>query len=160
MTLDGLAREYALLATGIGLAVVIYASAYIPLHLRHHERSDSELPRFFGFLLLFMAALPLAQRGLDTMVPRTTQSAGEAASDSQIVVRYEANGRVSINQQAISIPDLPARLREIYQSRQDKTVYILGDASLRYAAIVQVIDIAKGAGVSRVGIITEGMRGI
>lgn len=57
LTLDGLAREYALLATGIGLAVVIYASAYIPLHLHHHDRSEAELPRFFGFLLLFMAAM-------------------------------------------------------------------------------------------------------
>ncbi|MGC4105480.1 MAG: proton-conducting transporter membrane subunit [Thermomicrobiales bacterium] len=57
LTLDGLAREYALLATGIGLAVVIYASVYIPLHLHHHHRPDTELPRFFGFLLLFMAAM-------------------------------------------------------------------------------------------------------
>ena len=57
LALHGLAREYALLATGIGLAVVIYASAYIPLHLHHHHRSERELPRFFGFLLLFMAAM-------------------------------------------------------------------------------------------------------
>ncbi|MGN6485130.1 MAG: hydrogen gas-evolving membrane-bound hydrogenase subunit E [Thermomicrobiales bacterium] len=57
LTLDGLAREYALLATGIGLAVVIYASVYIPLHLHHPHRSETELPRFFGFLLLFMAAM-------------------------------------------------------------------------------------------------------
>lgn len=57
VTLDGLAREYALLATGIGLAVVIYASSYLPAHLHHHHRSLNELPRFFGFLLLFMAAM-------------------------------------------------------------------------------------------------------
>ena len=57
LALDGLARLYALLATGVGLAVVIYASRYIPLHLAHHHRSSLELPRFFGFLLLFMAAM-------------------------------------------------------------------------------------------------------
>lgn len=57
LTIDGLAREYALLATGIGLAVVIYASAYLPAHLHHQHRSMGELPRFFGFLLLFMAAM-------------------------------------------------------------------------------------------------------
>ncbi|MGB3329001.1 MAG: proton-conducting transporter membrane subunit, partial [Thermomicrobiales bacterium] len=57
LTLDGLAREYSLLATGIGLAVVIYASSYIPIHLHHLHRSDAELPRFFGFLLLFMASM-------------------------------------------------------------------------------------------------------
>ena len=57
LTLDGLAQLYALLATGIGLAVVIYAYRYLPLHLHHFHRSDEELPRFFGFLLLFMAAM-------------------------------------------------------------------------------------------------------
>lgn len=57
LELDGLARLYALLATGIGLLVVIYASSYLPRHLEHHDRSLDEMPRFFGFLLLFMAAM-------------------------------------------------------------------------------------------------------
>ena len=57
LELDGLARLYALLATGVGLLVVIYASAYLPAHLAHHDRSLEEMPRFFGFLLLFMAAM-------------------------------------------------------------------------------------------------------
>lgn len=54
---DGLARMYALLATGIGLAVVTYASRYMRLHLHHDHRPDSEQTRFFAFLLLFMAAM-------------------------------------------------------------------------------------------------------
>ncbi len=57
LILDGLAQMYALLATGIGLLVVIYAVRYIPLHLHHNHRSIDEQPRFFGFLLLFMAAM-------------------------------------------------------------------------------------------------------
>jgi len=57
LELDGLARLYGLLATGVGLLVVIYASAYLPRHLEHHGRSLEEMPRFFGFLLLFMAAM-------------------------------------------------------------------------------------------------------
>lgn len=57
LELDGLARMYALLATGIGLFVVIYASRYIPLHLHHGHRHEGEGVRFFGFLLLFMAAM-------------------------------------------------------------------------------------------------------
>lgn len=57
LKLDGLARMYALLATGIGFFVVAYASRYIPLHLAHGGRSLSEQTRFFFFLLLFMAAM-------------------------------------------------------------------------------------------------------
>jgi len=57
LELDGLARLYALLATGVGLAVVIYASAYLPLHLSHGKRPPGEIIRFYGFLLLFMGSM-------------------------------------------------------------------------------------------------------
>jgi len=55
--LDGLAVLYALMATGIGLAVVIYAGAYMPRHLHHEHRSERDVVSFFGFLLLFMGAM-------------------------------------------------------------------------------------------------------
>jgi biopolymer transport protein ExbD len=51
-----------------------------------------------------------------------------------------------------------ARLREIYRDRRNKTLYIAGAGTLRYGEIVAVIDAGKGAGVDRVGIITDGMR--
>lgn len=57
LELDGLARLYALLATGIGFFVVLYASRYIGLHLHHDHRPPTEQTRFFGFLLLFMGAM-------------------------------------------------------------------------------------------------------
>lgn len=68
LVLDGLARMYALLATGIGLLVVIYASRYLPLHLDHHHRQLDEQPRFFGFLLLFMAAMIGLVMAADTVL--------------------------------------------------------------------------------------------
>jgi multicomponent Na+:H+ antiporter subunit A len=55
--LDGLAVLYALMATGIGLAVVIYAGAYMPRHLHHEHRAEKDIVSFFGFLLLFMGAM-------------------------------------------------------------------------------------------------------
>lgn len=55
--LDGLARLYALLATGIGLAVAVYASNYLPLHLHHQGRDEREIVPFYGYLLLFMSAM-------------------------------------------------------------------------------------------------------
>jgi multicomponent Na+:H+ antiporter subunit A len=54
---DGIAVLFALLATGIGLAVVIYASAYLPIHLHHEHRSEADQTRFFAFILLFMGAM-------------------------------------------------------------------------------------------------------
>ena len=58
----------------------------------------------------------------------------------------------------MTLGDLEARLRTIYASRRDKTIFIAGAPTLRYKAIIGVLDAAKGAGVDRVGIITEGMR--
>lgn len=55
--LDGLAALYALLATGIGLAVVFYSSRYLPLHLEHQGRPPSDGVRFYAFLLMFMGSM-------------------------------------------------------------------------------------------------------
>jgi len=108
-------------------------------------------------LVIFMATLPLAQVGLDADLPAHTTSAGSAPS-SHIMLEYTADRRMSINQQAVELTELAERLTTIYRDRRDKTMFIAGAASLRYGDIVQVIDAAKGAGVVRVGIVTEGMR--
>ncbi|HYJ13395.1 MAG TPA: NADH-quinone oxidoreductase subunit L, partial [Thermomicrobiales bacterium] len=68
LELDGVARMFALLASGVGLLVVMYASRYIPLHLSHQSRSLREQPRFFGFLLLFMAAMIGLVMAADTIL--------------------------------------------------------------------------------------------
>lgn len=69
-----------------------------------------------------------------------------------------ADKKISINKSDVSVVDLEERLRKIYEERKDKTLFIAGDGTLRYGDIVEVIDAAKGAGVEKVGIITEGMR--
>jgi biopolymer transport protein TolR len=110
-------------------------------------------------LVIFMAALPLSQRGLDVNLPAETQQANQRQLDiSQIVVEYTADRRLSINKQDVAPRDLEERLRAIFEERKDKTMFIVGDGSLRYGDIVFVIDAAKGAGVEKVGIVTEGMR--
>jgi biopolymer transport protein ExbD len=58
----------------------------------------------------------------------------------------------------VMLRDLEERLRTIFEQRKDKTMFINGAPQLRYGDIVEVIDAAKGAGVEKVGIVTEGMR--
>ncbi len=78
----------------------------------------------------------------------------------EIVVEYAANRQLSINRQAVSIDAIGERLREIYAARRNKTLYVMGDGALRYGEIITIIDAARGAGVDRVGIVTERMRGL
>jgi biopolymer transport protein ExbD len=110
-------------------------------------------------LVIFMAALPLSQRGLDVNLPAETQQAKQAAPDvSQIVLNYTADKKISINNQDVTLAELEGRLRDIFEERKEKQMFIIGAGNLRYGDIVDVIDAAKGAGVERVGIVTEGMR--
>jgi len=110
-------------------------------------------------LVIFMAALPLSQRGLDVNLPAETQQAQQQAPDvNQIVLNYTADKKISINNQDVTVPQLEERLREIFEQRKEKTMFIIGAGNLRYGDIVTVIDAAKGAGVEKVGIVTEGMR--
>ena len=110
-------------------------------------------------LVIFMAALPLSQRGLDVNLPAETQQAQQAQPDvSQIVLNYTADKKISINNQDVMLGDLEDRLREVFEERKEKTMFIIGAGNLRYGDIVDVIDAAKGAGVEKVGIVTEGMR--
>jgi biopolymer transport protein ExbD len=110
-------------------------------------------------LVIFMAALPLTQKGVDINLPAETKKTSDITPDvSQIVLNYTADKRISVNNQDVTTAELETRLRNIFDQRKDKTMFIMGAGTLRYKDIVEVIDAAKGAGVEKVGIVTEGMR--
>jgi len=109
-------------------------------------------------LIIFLAALPLTQQGLDASLPQPSPAAASDAPPESIVLEYEADGRIAINHQPVALADLQTRLAALYAARRDKTLYLMGDGRLPYGRIVDAIDRAKGAGVDRVGIVTESMR--
>jgi len=110
-------------------------------------------------LIIFMAALPLTQKGVDVNLPlETEQKSQQNPNDNQIVLEYNADRTIAVNHQPMPLDQLESRLRDIFETRKEKTMFIVGDPSLRYGDIVTVIDAAKGAGVEKVGIVTMGMR--
>jgi biopolymer transport protein ExbD len=74
------------------------------------------------------------------------------------VLSYTADKKISINNQDVPLNQLAEKLRTVFEERKEKTMFIIGDPSLRYGEIVTAIDAAKGAGVEKVGIVTLGMR--
>jgi biopolymer transport protein ExbD len=110
-------------------------------------------------LVIFMATLPLNQRGVDINLPAETRTANqEQTTVSQVMLLYDAERRISVNNNDVPVAELEKRLRDIFEPRRDKTLFLAGAGTLRYGDIIQVIDAAKGAGVEKVGIVTEAMR--
>jgi biopolymer transport protein ExbD len=110
-------------------------------------------------LVIFMAALPLTQKGVDINLPAETKKTTDVTPDiSQIVLNYTADKKISINNGDVAKSELESKLRSIFDQRKDKTMFVMGAGTLRYREIIEVIDAARGAGVEKVGIVTEGMR--
>jgi len=110
-------------------------------------------------LIIFMATLPLTQKGVDVNLPLEAENKpNQENQPNQIVLEYTAGRSIAVNHQPVQLAELESKLRDIFETRKEKTMFIVGDPSLRYGDIVNVIDAAKGAGVEKVGIVTLGMR--
>src|SRR5204863_5961378 len=109
-------------------------------------------------LVIFMAALPLAQKGVDINLPAETKTQQQSRDMdvSQIVLEYTADRHISVNKQDTTVAELERMLRGIFESRKDKTMFISGAETLRYRDIIEVIDAANGARGEKVGILTAG----
>lgn len=106
-------------------------------------------------LIIFMVITPIVQKGIDVKLPETSTDTGGGMPTGLIVLTMKKDLSVLINQQAVDLKMLQDELRRIYSARQDKTIFIRADAKLPYSRIMEMIDIAKGAGVEVLGIIPE-----
>lgn len=109
-------------------------------------------------LIIFMVVTPLAQKGLDISLPQPPPpNQPETKSQQNQVVLSLEEGAMTLNKNPVALEELGARLRDIYQARSDKTMFVKATGTVLYGKVVQAMDIARGSGVERIGIISEQM---
>lgn len=105
-------------------------------------------------LIIFMVITPLVQKGIDVKLPETSSEAG-ATPVGLIVLTLKKDMTVMINKDPYQFDMVQDELRRLYSTRQDKTIFVRADASLPYRSVIELIDLAKGAGIEVLGIIPE-----
>jgi biopolymer transport protein TolR len=110
-------------------------------------------------LIIFMVVTPLAQKGLDIALPQPPPPGTPQTMQPQntVVLSIEEGNIITVNRSPVGVEELESRLKDIFAARQDKTIFVRAQGKIAYGRVVQAMDIARGSGVERIGIISEKM---
>ncbi|HTS71881.1 MAG TPA: biopolymer transporter ExbD [Terriglobia bacterium] len=108
-------------------------------------------------LIIFMVITPLTPKGLDTLVPQPSKekATSEDVLNQTVVVSVDAMGRLKINQDNTTLGELGPKLEEIFKTRNTRIIFVKGDPSTEFGDVAAVIDVAKGAAIDKIGLITK-----
>jgi biopolymer transport protein ExbD len=109
-------------------------------------------------LIIFMVITPLTPKGLDALVPQPNPNQQPTQSDDRtVVIIIDKDKKMMLNTEPTDATRLGARLMDVFKTRAEKVVFVKGDPSLEFRDVAQAIDIAKGAGVDKIGLMTAKM---
>lgn len=106
-------------------------------------------------MIIFMVIRPPGAQGLDAGLPSDAPAEARRDPAPQIVVSVEPDGKVTLNHESIERRDLPEKLRSLLGDAGTDTLFVRGDKTLLFQDVAQVVDIARGAGARRVGLLTR-----
>jgi len=105
-------------------------------------------------LVIFMVTAPMMQQGVQVNLPKADTKAMTPAEES-VVVSVDKGGRIFINKDEIAASDLRNRLTTMFAGRTKKEVFLKADAGVPYGEVVKTMADIKGAGIERLGMVTE-----
>jgi biopolymer transport protein TolR len=107
-------------------------------------------------LIIFMVITPLTPKGLETLVPQPPPPGVQASQQDQrtVVIVINADKSMLINTEPTDEGRLGPRLEEIFKTRAERVVFVKGAPELEFQYVARAIDIAKGAGIDKVGLMT------
>jgi len=107
-------------------------------------------------IIIFMVITPLTPKGLEALVPQPPPP-GQKANESDlrtVVITIDAKHNLAVNSEATDEAKLGGRLEEIFKTRAERVVFVKGDPSIDFSWVAKAIDIAHGAGIDKVGLMT------
>ena len=108
-------------------------------------------------LIIFMVITPLTPHGLEALVPQPpppNQPPPNPNQDRTVVIIINKDRSMLLNTEPITDANLGKRLEDIFKTRAERVVFVKGDPDLDFAAVAKAIDIAKGAGLDKIGLMT------
>ena len=107
-------------------------------------------------IIIFMVITPLTPKGLDTLVPQPSpnQQQNQELENKTVVVQVQQDGKLKINNEDTTWETLGPRMEQIFKERAEKVAFVKGDNDVLFMDVARAIDIMKGAGIDKVGLIT------
>jgi biopolymer transport protein TolR len=107
-------------------------------------------------LIIFMVITPLTPKGLDTLVPQPNkdQQQQQDIDNKTVVVQVAENNKLKINNEDTTWDGLGPRMEQIFKDRAEKVAFVKGDNDVLFMDVARAIDIMRGAGIDKVGLIT------
>jgi biopolymer transport protein TolR len=107
-------------------------------------------------LIIFMVITPLTPHGLDALAPEPPDKKNQPPPDQDrtVVIVIDKDKKMHINNEDTTMDQLGPRLEQIFKTRAERVVFVKGDPDLEYQAVAQAIDVAKGAQIDKIGLMT------
>jgi biopolymer transport protein TolR len=103
-------------------------------------------------LIIFMMIVPNARKAVDVQLPDPTPSTAPATNSDQIVLEVNPDGSYAINKEPVAKANLGTRLKQIYDPRPEKVIFVKGSPTVKYQQVIEAMDVARGAGVKVIGV--------
>ncbi len=105
-------------------------------------------------LIIFMVTAPMMMQGVDVSLPEATAEPLESEKE-HLIITIDTKNQVFINDFQVSVEGLGEKLKKILEGRSDREVFLKADKDISYGTVVQVMAEVKGAGVEKLGMVTE-----
>lgn len=106
-------------------------------------------------IIIFLVISPIDSRGLPAIVPQQPADGADTQPRRDIVVSIHRDGAIFINREPVSLAALEKRLRVIFRKAADPAIFVRGDREVEFRRVAEVVDVARGAGIRNVGLMTN-----